>query len=267
MNANGIITLTTDFGLQDMFVGVMKGVMLGIAPDARLVDITHDLPNQSVDAADFVLAHSASYFPPGTTHMVVVDPGVGTARRMIAVACNGQFFVAPDNGALSSVLREADCPVIHEITNANYFTPSPVGNTFHGRDVFAPIAAHLAAGVAIEELGPRVDDPVLRPELSPDVSPGRLVGRITYIDKFGNAMTNITRADISTAFARAKCTATAGPQTSRLVSTYTDGAPGTELIALINSWGLIEFAVNQGHAAQFADLTVGQEVMLGSSDK
>src|SRR5881409_2733042 len=149
-----IITLTTDFGLADPFVGIMKGVILGIAPNVRLVDVTHEIPSYDILEAAFLLDTAYRYFPPGTIHVIVVDPGVGSARRPIVAAANGHIFVTPDNGVLSCVLQSdptASAPSVHWINNRSLFLNS-ISQTFHGRDIFAPIAAHLACGTPIESV-------------------------------------------------------------------------------------------------------------------
>src|SRR5437762_2112916 len=153
-----IITFTSDFGHQDWFVGVVHGVICEICPAARIVDLAHGIPPGDVTRAAFVLEAASPDFPPGTIHLAVVDPGVGTARRALAVRARGQLFVGPDNGVLDWALRAPE-PLIHQLTDAHYFR-QPVSRTFHGRDVFAPVAAHLARGVAVESLGPRIADPV-----------------------------------------------------------------------------------------------------------
>src|SRR5215470_12743773 len=155
-----IITLTTDFGFADPFVGIMKGVILGIAPGSQIVDISHDIRSYDILEAAFVIESSYRYFPAGTIHVVVVDPGVGSARRPLAAAAREHFFVAPDNGVLSYVLHaepESPPPSAYTITNGSLFLKS-VSQTFHGRDIFAPVAAHLARGAPIESVGPRVLD-------------------------------------------------------------------------------------------------------------
>src|SRR6187200_3363812 len=185
-----IITLTTDFGLKDHFVGAMKGVILAIAPEARIIDITHEIPSYDIAEASIVLYEACRYFPPGSIHVVVVDPGVGSVRRPIAVAGerSDQLFVAPDNGVLSLVLNSG---VARHITNSSLFH-HPVSQTFHGRDIFAPVAAHLARGKPFESIGPIVTDWVSN---SPNGKP-----TVLRADKFGNLLTNVRRDQLGTGF-------------------------------------------------------------------
>ena len=197
-----IITLTTDFGLADPFVGMMKGVMLGIAPGAQLVDLTHEIRSFDILEAALVLEASYRYFPSGTVHVVIVDPGVGTERRAMAATANGHIFVAPDNGVLSLILQTDSVGSLSpafEITNKSLF-PGPISRTFHGRDIFAPVAAHLARGTPIESVGPRIGDFIRRPFPAPRPQGDRLLGTVLRIDKFGNIITNLRLADLRQQF-------------------------------------------------------------------
>ena len=187
-----IVTLTTDFGGGDYYVGAMKGVILGIAPEAQLVDISHQIPPQDVLAAAFVLRHAAREFPPGTVHLAVVDPGVGTRRRPLALQSSGHLWVGPDNGLFSFVLDRADSRV-HEIVRPDLGRPDP-SSTFHGRDLFAPLAAHLCRGLDLADIGPPVADPVRLDESAPCKSADRIAGHIVHIDGFGNLVSNIAAA-------------------------------------------------------------------------
>jgi S-adenosylmethionine hydrolase len=240
-----IITLTTDFGLKDPFVGAMKGVILGLAPNIQIVDITHDIPSYDIVEASIVLAEACRYFPPGTIHVVVVDPGVGSARRPILVGQGkhiDQIFIAPDNGVLSLV---SDSAAARHITNASLFR-NPVSQTFHGRDIFAPVAARLAAGTSIESVGPTVTDLV---KLSSSRNP-----TVLRVDKFGNLQTSLTRGQLGIGFAiRA-----GGSEVRRLLSSYSEALPG-EVFAIEGSAGLIELCLNQGSAADRLNLQRGAE--------
>jgi len=241
-----IITLTTDFGLKDPFVGAMKGVILGLAPNAQIVDITHEIPSYDVTEASIVFYEACRYFPVGTIHVVVVDPGVGSARRPIALAESGegpgQIFIAPDNGVLSLVLGTG---TVRHITNAALFQ-HPVSQTFHGRDIFASVAAHLASGTAIESVGPIVTDFEVHSTLR---SP-----TILRVDKFGNLMTNLRRDQLGTGFViRA-----GGVEVRRVLSSYAEALPG-EVFAIDGSAGLIELSLNQGSAADRLNLRRGAE--------
>ena len=192
-----IITLLTDFGSQDYFVGAMKGVVLSVNPQAHIVDITHEIPPQDIHAGAFNLLAAYKSFPAGTIHVAVVDPGVGSARRPILVDCGEQFFVGPDNGIFSWVCeREGNCRVFH-LTNEKCFR-HPVSATFQGRDVFAPVAAALSTGVAPEELGVAVEDLVQLESLRPKTAiKGATEARIIHIDRFGNCITNLTPEHLS----------------------------------------------------------------------
>jgi hypothetical protein len=193
-----VITFTSDFGTQDWFVGVVHGVLYGICPEAHIVDLTHDIPPGFIGRAAFLLEAAAPDFPPGTVHLAVVDPGVGTARRALAVAARGQLFVGPDNGLLDWALRD---PLArgHAVTDERWFR-HPVSRTFHARDVFAPLAAHLACGLALERLGPPVRDAVRLDHATPETRDATIVGRVMFVDRFGNALTNIQAEDLGRVF-------------------------------------------------------------------
>ena len=254
-----IITLTTDFGLQDAYVGAMKGVILGIAPHAVIVDITHAVSPQDVRHAGFVLASAAPYFPPGTVHVAVVDPGVGTERRAVAVETRRARYVAPDNGILTLALQRDPAVRIVHLTNERYWRPS-VSPTFHGRDIFAPVAAHLACGVPIEALGTPVDAivqlPLSQPERRPD---GSIVGHVQHIDHFGNCVTDIPAEWLPTG--AAVRVEVAGNRIHGLAPTYAAVAPG-EPVALIGSTGYLELAVREGSAAQRFGIAIGDAVVV-----
>ncbi len=192
-----IVTLTTDFGLQDGFVGTLKGVILGICPSVRIVDISHDIPSQDILAAGLTLQRACPYFPDGTVHVAVVDPGVGTSRRPIAIRAGGHVFVGPDNGLFSFVyteFEERNLPVAtFHLTNKRYWLPVLSG-TFHGRDLFSPVAAHLAGGIVLEELGKPIDDPVRLPLPKPERTARGWLAHIIAIDHFGNLATDFPAA-------------------------------------------------------------------------
>jgi S-adenosylmethionine hydrolase len=241
-----IITLTTDFGLKDPFVGAMKGVILGLAPDVQIVDITHDIPSYDVVEASFVLYEACRYFPSGTIHVIVVDPGVGSARRPIALAGKGkeagQIFIAPDNGVLSLV---SDSATARHITNDSLFR-KPVSLTFHGRDIFAPVAARLAAGIPVETVGPTVTDLLT---FSSSRNP-----TVLRIDKFGNLQTNLRRNQLGIGFS-----IRAGDiEVRRILSSYSEARPG-EVFAIEGSAGLIELCLNRESAANRLNLQRGAE--------
>ena len=188
-----VVTLLTDFGHQDPFVGIMKGVILRLCPTAALVDLCHETAAYDILGASFLLQSAVCFFPPGTIHVAVVDPGVGGPRRPIVAQIGGQVFVAPDNGVLSYPMASGGVRTIRAITAREYLLPE-VSATFHGRDVFAPVAGHLACGVPLERFGPEVADPVGLPIPRPRRDPsGQIAGEVIWIDHFGNCITNITR--------------------------------------------------------------------------
>lgn len=255
-----IITLLTDFGWKDGYVGIMKGVILSIAPHATLVDITHDIAPQDVRDAAYVLYTAVPYFPPETVHLVVVDPGVGSERRAIAVRTAQGTFVAPDNGVLSYVLATSPAQAIVSLTNPRYHLQR-VSHTFHGRDIFAPAAAYLAQGVPITALGESVQEPITFPlppvQIHPD---GSVSGQIIHVDHFGNAITNLRREDIPWPEEHLLIEV-GGRVIVGLHKTYAQGQPGKPL-ALIGSSGHLEIAVPGGNAAQRLNVCIGSEIHL-----
>ena len=258
--AGRIVTLTTDFGNSDHFVGVMKGVILGIYPAARIVDITHDVKPFEVAEGAFTIAQAYRYFPKKTIHVVVVDPGVGSARRPLLAEASGQFFIAPDNGVLSMILAREKARVRH-ITSERYFL-KPVSRTFHGRDVFSAVAAHLASGVQPAKFGPRIDD-ALRLALEVPAPKGKncWTGAVLKVDRFGNLVTNFT-ADAPRHISTRPFELKIGTVTiSRLALTFTDCEPG-ELFAVVGSSGYLEIAVNQGSATELLGCGPGAPVVL-----
>ena len=240
-----IVALLTDFGTHDHYVGAMKGVILSVCPEATLVDITHDIPPQDVIAAALQLNAAYRYFPPGTVFLVVVDPGVGSARRAIAADAGGYRFVGPDNGVLSLSLRDAGPRVrVVELTERKYARPT-ISATFEGRDRFAPAAGWLARGTDLATFGPAVLDPHNLDVPMPTVTTDGVAGQIMYIDHFGNVITNITAGLVAQAIAYVEV---AGHRIEQVVSTYSD-VPPSAMCALISSSGFLEIAVNGGSAA------------------
>ncbi|HHT9159902.1 MAG TPA: SAM hydrolase/SAM-dependent halogenase family protein, partial [Candidatus Brocadiaceae bacterium] len=188
-----VITLLTDFGNQDAYVGVMKGVITGINPLANIIDICHNIPPQDVFNAAYLLYTSYKYFPRGTIHVAVVDPGVGSRRDIVCVVTKDYFFLVPDNGILSFIIQDEKPKSIFRITNSKYFLPSP-SNTFHGRDVFAPVSAHLSLGAKLRQLGIKINQLKQLDIPKPDYKKtGQLEGQVIYIDRFGNLISNITK--------------------------------------------------------------------------
>jgi S-adenosylmethionine hydrolase len=259
--ARPFIALLTDFGTRDHYAGAMKGVALGICPDAVLVDVSHDLPAHDVAAGALELAAVYKYFPPATIFVVVVDPGVGSDRRGIAAEAAGYRFVAPDNGVLTLVFRESPPRRVVELTERKYARPT-VSRTFEGRDRFAPAAAWLARGVDLSALGRPVTTWQTLPLHEPVVLAGRIDGEVWRIDRFGNMITNIDRASFSRIASGGGISITAGGRAiDRLVSTYAEAAPGT-VCALFGSTDHLELAVNGGSAAATLGMTRGARVTV-----
>jgi S-adenosylmethionine hydrolase len=254
-----IITLTTDFGLADGYVGTLQGVILSIAPQATLVSLSHDVPPQNVPAGAFVLYQSVPFFPPDAIHLVVVDPGVGSARRALAVRTPHGTFVAPDNGVLSYVLAATDVEEAVSLTQPAYRLPH-VSATFHGRDVFAPAAAHLANGVPLAELGPRAINLVRLPMPQPEPTlQGDLVAHVMHVDRFGNLVLDVA----AEALAGRATFELAGRKIERLSHTFADVEPG-ELVAYVGSTrGHVEIGLRNGNAARELGVGVGDEVLIG----
>ena len=245
-----VLALLTDFGTRDHYVGAMKGAILGVAPTAQIVDITHEVPPGDAFEAAFTLAAAQGAFPPGSVFVVVVDPGVGSERRGLAVAAGPHLFVGPDNGVFSLVLDRRPDARVHALDNAALWRPQ-VAPTFHGRDVFGPVAAHLGGGVPLETCGRAVADPVrLR---FPPVRPAgsrQWEGTIVHVDRFGNLISCITAEALDgMAGADGDVVVVAGGAVAPLVRTYADVAPG-EPCALVGSSGHLEFALRDGSAAE-----------------
>jgi len=260
-----IITLTTDFGLKGPFVGVMKGAILSRLPEAQIVDLTHEIPVHWPIEAGFWLARSWHYFPTGTVHVAVVDPGVGTGRSIIAGEHAGHLFLGPDNGLLQPVLgsRPARCHRLSEAWRQQQGWPSP-SSTFHGRDIFAPLAADLAAGrTRIEDIGPAAGELIPSLQEEPEASAHEVRGTVVAIDNFGNLITNVDAALIA-GFRKAEVLA--GGRRLALRRTYGDAPPG-ELLALVNSFGVLEIARAEGSAADALGLGRGAPVLVLNATK
>lgn len=255
----GLLTLTTDFGMSDPFVGIMKGRICGRCPGATIVDLTHAIPPGRPELAGFWLGRAWADFPPGTVHLAVVDPGVGTAREVVLAECDGHLLLAPDNGLMAEALRDSHAPTwrIMRPGLPARLGLGPLSRTFHGRDLFAPLAGLLAAG-ELEPAGfgpaglPQDPAPLPRPQ----VSPGRIRGRVVLADHFGNLITNIT-APLLRHFRQPRVET--GGQSLPLLGTYADAAPGAPL-ALVNAFGLVEVAIRDGNAAVGLGLGPGQTV-------
>jgi S-adenosyl-L-methionine hydrolase (adenosine-forming) len=249
-----IITLLTDFGLQDQFVGAMKGVMLSVNPEITFIDISHLVPPQDIFTGAFILGQSCFCFPPNSIHLAVVDPGVGTPRKVLAVSVGGHIFVAPDNGILTYVLAGQDFSAF-EITADHYYR-KPVSSTFHGRDIFAPIAAWITRGIPLHQLGTPLMDPVRLKLPSPvRVKDSLIQGCIVAVDRFGNLITNLMSDDLPQAF---KILA-GRREITCLHKTYGEGMPG-EVFIVPGSAGYLELAVKDGSAASTLNLKSGAPI-------
>ena len=249
-----VSTLLTDFGTTDYYVAAVKGVLLSRAPGARLVDVTHQVEPGNIDQATFLLSAAAPCFPAGTVHLAVVDPGVGSERRMLAVADGGHFFVAPDNGLLTPWLADGQ---VHSIERPDLYRAAP-GHTFHGRDRFAPAAAFLLSGGRIEDLGPRVEDPVHSSALPPQRRQNELLGRIRHIDRYGNLVTDLPAAWLEDRFLEARV---GGHGTDHLIRCYADLA-GKEAGLLVGSLDTLELSLNGRSLAERWQVSIGTEVRI-----
>lgn len=256
-----VVTLLTDFGTADYFVAAVKGVILTINPLVSLVDITHEIPPQDIEAGAFTLLTCYRDFPPGTVHLAVVDPGVGSTRRPIVVNAGSRFFVGPDNGLFSYVYDNETSHQAFHVTAKEYFRASP-SPTFHGRDVFGPVAAALSKGVKPKKLGPRIVDEVRLASLSPakDAN-GKLRGRIIHIDHFGNCITNLTRADLPDATGVTLLIKRRVIKTFRQFFADEHGSKD-EIFAIWGSAGFLELALNGGSAAEVLKVKRGDAVVL-----
>jgi S-adenosylmethionine hydrolase len=274
-----IVTLTTDFGTADGYVGTMKGVILSVVPGARLVDISHEIGPQNVRQTAYVLYTAYPFFPPHTVHLVVVDPGVGSSRRPVALRTPSGTFVGPDNGVFSYVMAREPVEALVELADPRYRLPQ-VSHTFHGRDIFAPAAAYLASGVPIGALGPPVSDPVAFPSPRLEISPAGVIGEVLHADHFGNVITSIgllVWSDddllLEPAFgevggggrvhfrAGGAVVVVAGQEIAGVHRTYAEVAAG-EALALVGSEGHLEIAVREGSAARSLGLRPGDAAVL-----
>ena len=255
-----VITLISDFGLVDGYCASMKGVILGIAPDAKLVDISHEIRPQDIRSAAFVLFTCYDCFPQGTVHLAVVDPGVGTDRRAIAVRSRSGFFVGPDNGIFSLVLTKERGWEARILENEGLWH-KPLSATFHGRDVFAPVAARLARGIPFDLLGPECSPAVLEWS-SPDTGKSEVKGEIIHIDRFGNCITNVTTEHLRVTGSLEGWSVHAGNvEIPSILHAYGDSIPGG-VLALVGSSGFIEIAINQDNASSRLGLRTGTKILF-----
>lgn len=257
-----VVSLTTDFGTGDGYVAAMKGVICRIAPQARILDISHSIPPQDVRTGGFVLRRAVPYFPPGSIHVAVVDPGVGTPRRPLAARLDDQYFIAPDNGILTVLFDEAESKQAQaeffHLNDPQYWL-STVSRTFHGRDIFAPCGAHLAAGVPIDKLGSRITDPVRLELPHPEETTAGWQANVAIIDHFGNIATNLPGRLVQ---GRTDVLVRLGNQEVQgLVESYGNYQPG-ELVALVDSEGYLEIAQVNGNAAAALDVHIDDPVEI-----
>lgn len=258
-----IVTLTSDFGLRDPFVGIMKGVILGICPEARLVDLTHEVTAYDVGEAALALESAVGFFPGGTVHLAVVDPGVGSARRAMALRRGGHYFVGPDNGLFTFATAGDEWSAVS--LEAEAFRLPAVSHTFHGRDIFAPAAAHLAAGIPLERLGPPLSDPVRLPRAECRRIGDELIGEVIGGDRFGNLVTSVTADAIERLGAAGRLrVAVAGRPLGLLKGSYAEGQTGVPA-GIIASNGRLEIFANEGNARALLGAERGTPVRVARS--
>jgi S-adenosyl-L-methionine hydrolase (adenosine-forming) len=261
------ISLMTDFGIKDGNVGVMKGVIWGICPSAQISDLSHMIAPQNIREAALILARSAPYFPPGSVHVIVVDPGVGTARRPIAARIGEQFFVCPDNGILTALLEKAETenqPVeIVHLTRPEYWLKK-ISHVFHGRDIFAPVAAHLASGIPLAQVGDPATDPVKLAIPRPEQTARGWKGEIIHIDHFGNLATNIREEHLREIRPERAIVTIGTARIEGMINTFGERPVG-ELVALLGSTGNLIISVVNGSAAARLEAKVGMEVEVSAS--
>ena len=259
-----LVALLTDFGEDDFFVASLKGVILSINPEARIIDISHRVPSFDLEAAGFILSAACPYFPPATVFLVIVDPAVGTKRRILLVRTKKHFFIAPDNGVLSLALEKEEITELREVTNQKFFLPQ-ASATFEGRDKMAPATAWLTLGVSPEEFGPAASNPVRLALQKPELSGEVIRGRVLYVDKFGNLITNIPASMVDSLAGdgeKEKLTAFVGRRKAgSFRGTYSVAAKG-EMFFLFGSVGLIEVASRESSAAQRLGAKRGDEVKI-----
>ena len=272
-NMDRIITLTTDFGLTDEYVGVMKGVILSRRPSARIVDLTHNIGRHDILQAAYVIYSSYRYFPESTIHIVVVDPGVGSDRRIVLVSAKNHLFLVPDNGLLSLFLINKYVDAAYEV-NCDHLFLKPLSNTFHGRDIFAPVAAQLAGDFPPEQVGNGIDPDKLvilsMPEVRIDPAKGRITGTVLRTDSFGNLMTNIHRDDVSQLFPNDlehSVSIRINERTIKGIRTSYAASSTGSLLALFGSRDFMEISVNRGNAAEALKAMPDNKIVVISEGK
>lgn len=263
MSHHPIITLTTDFGLTDEYVGTMKGVIYSKLPEARIVDICHAVPAQDIDSGSFIFGRAYSYFPHATVHIIVVDPGVGSTRAILGVEAGGQFFIAPDNGLLTPILQRHKNAKIYAISNTKLFLDN-MHSTFHGRDIMAPVAASIAGGLSLAETGRRLEqkDCILFHDNAPEVQSDSIYGKVMHIDRFGNLCTNITSSVIK-AFAPDQIVhINIGDIGIHGISSCYAVTKTNRPLALYDSHDHLEIAISCGSASETLQITRGDTVIV-----
>jgi S-adenosyl-L-methionine hydrolase (adenosine-forming) len=255
VSSRPVITLLTDFGRVDPYVGMMKGVIAEISPEANVVDITHDVPPQDIRTGAFFLERAFRYFAPGTVHVAVVDPGVGTARAPVALCAEKHVFIGPDNGVLTLAAPRSRAVALTQ----NAYFHKPVSNTFHGRDIFASVAAHVANGVPLEKLGPPEKRLIRLPRWKPRRTAVGIRATVVSVDHFGNLITNLDLENWKSLRRPRLCAGSFA--SSRLEKNYR-AVPGGDLVALVGGYGLIEIAARDASAAKILGLSVGDSIRL-----
>ena len=253
-----VITLTTDFGLDDPFVGIMKGVILNLAPSVRIIDITHGIEPQNILQASLALESAHAYFPKNTVHLVVVDPGVGSERRPIAVKTKSATFVGPDNGVLTLAIKTSSR--VYELTKSKYFLDS-LSSTFHGRDVFAPASAWIAIGTPLSKMGRKISDPHILELPQPRIHESTITGEIITIDRFGNLISNIPK-ELLPQTQTDSMSLQIGKRRIRVLKSYYSQCKPGEVGCLINSWGKLEIFCRDGNAAKKLKCRVGTSLTI-----
>jgi S-adenosylmethionine hydrolase len=263
MKQNGIITLTTDFGLSDPFVGIMKGVMLGINPSIKFIALSHLIEPQNIIQAYYTLKFSYKHFPSGTIHMAVVDPGVGSNRRPILIESKDYFFIGPDNGVFSFIFENEPSANVIELTEKKFFLPS-VSHTFHGRDIFASVAGWLSTDVKPYELGSPINNPVVIKTPEAGIGEKKISGEIIHIDRFGNLITNISETQFHSFISKPDSKIRIKIKDSVISSTcksYSE-AKNKKPSSIINSWGLLEFFIKNEDASKKLKIKKGEKVTI-----
>jgi len=262
MSESNIITLTTDFGTSDPYVGIMKGVILSINPKAKIIDITHSIPPQDVISAGFTIKNSFSFFPERTIHLAIIDPGVGSKRSPILIETEKYFFIGPDNGLFSSIISKEKIKNIIKITNKNYFLKK-ISSTFHGRDIFAPVTAYLSNGKKSDTFGPDLKNPIITAFPEPFiVNKNEAEGEVVHIDRFGNLLTNISTSFIEEFAATKSFHLEVNNIPISKIAPYYAAAENDELFCLIGSSDLLEISIKNSNAQKSTEIRKGDKVRI-----